>query len=83
MRRAFIFNHWNQFDLFIILMSAVDIYIESQFGLSEINFQMINIVRVFKMFRLTRALRLVKVCHFLLCNQNFYLLFIFCHFHIV
>lgn len=66
MRRAYFFNHWNQFDFFIIVMSAVDIFIESHFGLAEINIQMIKIVRVFKMFRLTRALRLVKVCHFLL-----------------
>ncbi|XP_041965553.1 sodium/hydrogen exchanger 10-like isoform X1 [Alosa sapidissima] len=61
MRRAYIFNHWNQFDIFILLVSGVDIYIETKFGLSEINFHMINIVRVFKMFRLTRALRLVKI----------------------
>ncbi|XP_063053024.1 sodium/hydrogen exchanger 10-like [Engraulis encrasicolus] len=61
MRKAYIFNHWNQFDLFILIMSAVDIYIETQFGLAQINIQMIRMVRMFKMFRLTRALRLVKI----------------------
>ncbi|MGH0136878.1 UNVERIFIED_CONTAM: hypothetical protein FKN15_009590 [Acipenser sinensis] len=61
MRRAYLFNHWNQFDLFIISMAAVDIIFDQLFGFSDLNIHMIKIVRVFRMFRLTRALRLVKI----------------------
>ncbi|XP_041131503.1 sodium/hydrogen exchanger 10-like [Polyodon spathula] len=61
MRRAYLFNHWNQFDLFIIAMAAVDIIFDQLFGFSDLNIHMIKIVRVFRMFRLTRALRLVKI----------------------
>uniref|UniRef100_W5M3J2 Solute carrier family 9 member C1 n=1 Tax=Lepisosteus oculatus TaxID=7918 RepID=W5M3J2_LEPOC len=61
MRRAYLFNHWNQFDLFIILMAAVDIIIDQVFGFVDLNIHMIKIVRVSRMFRLTRALRLVKI----------------------
>lgn len=54
MRQAYIFNHWNQFDLLIIALAAVDIAIDRYF-------KNIMIVRMFKMFRLVRGLRLVKV----------------------
>ncbi|CAB1323366.1 unnamed protein product, partial [Coregonus sp. 'balchen'] len=63
MRKAYIFNHWNQFDLFIIILACVDIFLDHYFETTAyvVNIHMIKIVKVSKMIRLTRALRLVKI----------------------
>ncbi|KAM6973381.1 sperm-specific sodium:proton exchanger-like [Aplochiton taeniatus] len=63
MRKAYIFNHWNQFDLFLILMAFADILIEHFMGANEAyyNIQTLKLVRISKMLRLTRALRLCKI----------------------
>ncbi|KAI4889848.1 hypothetical protein NFI96_010474 [Prochilodus magdalenae] len=57
--RSYIMSHWNQFDLFVIVLAIVDIIIDQYFA--SLNMHMIKIVRVSKMIRLTRVLRLVKV----------------------
>ncbi|XP_036423821.1 sodium/hydrogen exchanger 10-like [Colossoma macropomum] len=59
MRKAYILNPWNQFDLFIIVLAVVDIVIND--CVASFKVQMIRIVRVSKMFRLTRVLRLIKI----------------------
>ncbi|KAL6480686.1 hypothetical protein MHYP_G00117190 [Metynnis hypsauchen] len=59
MRKAYILNPWNQFDLFIIVLAVVDIIINDFVASLEV--QMFRIIRVSKMFRLTRALRLIKI----------------------
>ncbi|XP_064785116.1 sperm-specific sodium:proton exchanger-like [Oncorhynchus masou masou] len=63
MRKAYIFNHWNQFDLFIIVLACVDIFLDHYLETTAyvVNIHMIKIVKVSKMIRLTRALRLVKI----------------------
>ncbi|KAJ7997849.1 hypothetical protein DPEC_G00216430 [Dallia pectoralis] len=63
MRKAYIFNHWNQYDLFLIVLASVDIFLDHYIKSSKhkVNIYIIKIVRVSKMIRLTRALRLVKL----------------------
>lgn len=60
MRTAYIFNHWNQFDIFIIVLAAADITIDHFLDMQE-NYFNIQMIKIVKMFRLTRALRLLKV----------------------
>lgn len=57
-RKAYIFDHWNQFDLFIITLAAADLVIDHLFERSE---HKVRAVRVFRLIRLARVLRLLKV----------------------
>lgn len=57
MRKAYIFDHWNQFDLFIITLAAADLVIDHLFERSE---HKVRAVRVFRLIRLARVLRLLK-----------------------
>ncbi|XP_055505585.1 sodium/hydrogen exchanger 10-like isoform X2 [Leucoraja erinacea] len=56
-RKAYIFDHWNQFDLFIITLAAADLVIDHLFERSE---HKVRAVRVFRLIRLARVLRLLK-----------------------
>ncbi|XP_067901963.1 sperm-specific sodium:proton exchanger-like [Heterodontus francisci] len=58
LRKAYIFDHWNQFDLFIIILAAADILIDQLF---ERSVHKIRTVRIFRLVRLARVLRLLKV----------------------
>ncbi|XP_041052584.1 sodium/hydrogen exchanger 10-like [Carcharodon carcharias] len=57
-RKAYIFDHWNQFDVFIITLAAADIVIDQLFERSE---HQVRTVRIFRLIRLARVLRLLKV----------------------
>ncbi|XP_014349995.1 sperm-specific sodium:proton exchanger-like isoform X2 [Latimeria chalumnae] len=59
MRKTYIFNHWNQFDLFIIIMAAIDIVLENLYGVNW-NMQILRIIRITRLIRITRILRLIK-----------------------
>ncbi|GCC30939.1 hypothetical protein chiPu_0009393 [Chiloscyllium punctatum] len=57
-RKAYIFDHWNQFDVFIITLAAADIIIDQLF---ERSVHKIRTVRIFRLVRLARVLRLLKI----------------------
>ncbi|XP_051885654.1 sodium/hydrogen exchanger 10-like [Pristis pectinata] len=57
-RKVYIFDHWNQFDLFIITLAAADIIIDHLFDRSE---HKVRTVRIFRLIRLARVLRLLKI----------------------
>ncbi|XP_032894450.1 sodium/hydrogen exchanger 10-like [Amblyraja radiata] len=57
-RKAYIFDHWNQFDLFIITLAAADLIIDHLFERSE---HKVRAIRVFRLIRLARVLRLLKI----------------------
>ncbi|XP_075422849.1 sperm-specific sodium:proton exchanger-like isoform X3 [Ascaphus truei] len=59
MRRAYIFNHWNQFDLFILLIGIVEMIVHHIMIASGTNF--IKFIRTFRFLRLIRVLRLFKI----------------------
>ncbi|XP_069757312.1 sperm-specific sodium:proton exchanger-like isoform X4 [Narcine bancroftii] len=57
-RKGYIFDHWNQFDLFIIILATADIIIDHLFQHSE---HKVRTVRVFRLIRFARVLRLLKI----------------------
>ncbi|XP_048463260.1 sodium/hydrogen exchanger 10-like [Rhincodon typus] len=57
-RKAYIFDHWNQFDVFIITLATADIVIDQLF---ERSVHKIRTVRIFRLVRLARVLRLLKI----------------------
>eukprot|EP00062_Callorhinchus_milii_P003526 gi/632941740/ref/XP_007886027.1/ PREDICTED: sodium/hydrogen exchanger 10-like [Callorhinchus milii] len=57
-RKAYIFDHWNQFDIFIIVLATADIILDQLF---ERTVHMIRTVRIFRLVRLARVLRLLKI----------------------
>uniref|UniRef100_UPI00398F830F sperm-specific sodium:proton exchanger-like isoform X2 n=1 Tax=Pristiophorus japonicus TaxID=55135 RepID=UPI00398F830F len=58
LQKAYIFDHWNQFDLFILTLATTDILIDHLF---ERSVHKVRTVRIFKLVRLTRVLRLLKI----------------------
>ncbi|EMP38659.1 Sodium/hydrogen exchanger 10 [Chelonia mydas] len=61
MRRSYIFHHWNQFELVIIIVGLIDIMIINVFKPLHPTYNMIKTIRVFRIFRLIRVLRLLKM----------------------
>ncbi|TFK00417.1 ras-related and estrogen-regulated growth inhibitor-like [Platysternon megacephalum] len=60
MGRAYIFHHWNQFELVIIIVGLIDIMIINIFKTLHPAYRMIKTIRVFRVIRLIRVLRLLK-----------------------
>ncbi|XP_060135516.1 sodium/hydrogen exchanger 10-like, partial [Zootoca vivipara] len=61
MGRTYIFYHWNQFDLIIIVVGVVDVMISHFFKKLRTKFQMLNTIRIFRFVRVLRILRLFKL----------------------
>ncbi|CAM4584205.1 unnamed protein product [Caretta caretta] len=61
MRRSYIFHHWNQFELVIIIVGLIDIMIINVFKPLHPTYNTIKTIRVFRIFRLIRVLRLLKL----------------------
>ncbi|TFJ96608.1 Sodium/hydrogen exchanger 10 [Platysternon megacephalum] len=60
MGRAYIFHHWNQFELVIIIVGLIDIMIINIFKPLHPTYHMIKTISVFRVIRLIRVLRLLK-----------------------
>ncbi|XP_033012074.1 sodium/hydrogen exchanger 10-like [Lacerta agilis] len=60
MGRSYIFYHWNQFDLIIIVVGVVDVMITSFFKTLSRPY-MIGTIRIFRFIRVLRILRLFKL----------------------
>ncbi|KAG6928604.1 putative solute carrier family 9 member C2 (putative), partial [Chelydra serpentina] len=61
MGRTYIFHHWNQFELIIIIVGLIDIMIINVFKPLHPTYHMIKTIRVFRIIRLIRVLRLLKL----------------------
>ncbi|XP_043921995.1 sodium/hydrogen exchanger 10 [Protopterus annectens] len=61
MRNEYISNHWNQFDILLIVIGMIDIIIDRLHSHAIIGMHVFSTIRVFKVFRLIRALRLLKI----------------------
>ncbi|XP_039393785.1 sodium/hydrogen exchanger 10-like isoform X5 [Mauremys reevesii] len=61
MGKAYIFHHWNQFELVIIIVGLIDIMIINIFKPLHPTYHMIKTIRVFRIIRLIRVLRLLKL----------------------
>ncbi|XP_053251595.1 sodium/hydrogen exchanger 10-like isoform X2 [Podarcis raffonei] len=61
MGRTYIFYHWNQFDLIIIVVGVVDVMIINLFKTLSTTYHMINTIRIFRFIRVLRILRLFKL----------------------
>ncbi|XP_072046818.1 sperm-specific sodium:proton exchanger-like [Amphiura filiformis] len=62
LRKYYFFSHWNQFDLFIIVLSLVDIILDITIGdTGGFSPQVFKLVKILRLFRGLRMLRLVKV----------------------
>ncbi|XP_039394478.1 sodium/hydrogen exchanger 10-like isoform X10 [Mauremys reevesii] len=61
MGKAYIFHHWNQFELVIIIVGLIDIMIINIFKPLHPTYHMIKTIRVFRIIRLIRVTRLLKM----------------------
>ncbi|KYO41575.1 sodium/hydrogen exchanger 11 [Alligator mississippiensis] len=61
MGKTYIFYHWNQFDILIIVIGLIDIFIIIVFKSVHTSYHVINTIRVFRIVRLIRILRLLKI----------------------
>ena len=63
LRQYYFYSKWNIFDFFILLVSLVDIIVELSLPESMSSFSpaVLRIIRVFRILRVGRGLRLVKV----------------------
>ena len=63
LRQYYFYSKWNIFDFFILLVSLVDIIVELSLPESTSSFSpaVLRIIRVFRILRVGRGLRLVKV----------------------
>ncbi|XP_039394470.1 sodium/hydrogen exchanger 10-like isoform X3 [Mauremys reevesii] len=61
MGKAYIFHHWNQFELVIIIVGLIDIMIINIFKPLHPTYHMIKTIRVFRIIRLIRVTRLLKL----------------------
>ncbi|XP_061465920.1 sodium/hydrogen exchanger 10-like isoform X3 [Rhineura floridana] len=61
MGRTYIYYHWNQFDLIIIVVGVVDVMIINLFKSLSPSYPMINAIRIFRFIRILRILRLLKL----------------------
>ena len=62
LRKYYFFSHWNQFDMFIIILSMVDIILDTTIGdTGGFSPQMLKVVKLFRLLRGLRMLRLFKV----------------------
>ncbi|CAH1258973.1 SLC9C1 [Branchiostoma lanceolatum] len=60
LRKHYFFSHWNQFDLFIIAVSIIDIVLDNIFGNVDFNPAIFRIAKIFRLLRAMRMLRLSK-----------------------
>ncbi|XP_019375384.1 PREDICTED: sodium/hydrogen exchanger 10-like [Gavialis gangeticus] len=61
MGKTYIFYHWNQFDMLIIIIGLIDIFIIITFKSVHTSYHVVNTIRVFRIVRLIRILRLLKI----------------------
>ncbi|XP_060625839.2 solute carrier family 9 member C1-like [Anolis sagrei] len=61
MGRTYIYYHWNQFDLIIIVVGIIDVMIINLFKNMTPSYPMINTIRIFRFGRLLRVFRLFKL----------------------
>ncbi|KAH0621027.1 hypothetical protein JD844_022028 [Phrynosoma platyrhinos] len=61
MGRTYIYYHWNQFDLIIIVLGIIDVMIINLFKNMTPSYPMINTIRMFRFGRLVRVFRLLKL----------------------
>ncbi|XP_019402816.1 PREDICTED: sodium/hydrogen exchanger 10-like [Crocodylus porosus] len=61
MGKTYIFYHWNQFDMLIIIIGLIDIFIINTVKSVHTSYHVINAIRVFRIVRLIRILRLLKI----------------------
>ena len=61
-RRYYIFSNWNKFDLFILIMSFIDIILDEVIGDNKgFNPAVLKVVKLIRLLRGLRMLRLFKV----------------------
>ncbi|XP_062823628.1 sodium/hydrogen exchanger 10 isoform X17 [Anolis carolinensis] len=61
MGRTYIYYHWNQFDLIVIVVGIIDVMIINLFKNMTPSYPMINTIRIFRFGRLLRVFRLFKL----------------------
>ena len=68
-RKYYFFSHWNQFDFFILFTSAIDIVVDlalEDLDTGGFSPNIFKVAKVFRLLRISRALRLFKVNYSLL-----------------
>ncbi|XP_048340517.1 sodium/hydrogen exchanger 10-like [Sphaerodactylus townsendi] len=58
---AYLYHHWNQFELLIVIVGIIDVIIMNVLKRIQPEYYVIKTISVFRIFRLLRILRLLKV----------------------
>lgn len=61
MGRAYLFHHWNQFELLIVIVGIIDVILLNLFASVGSPHDVLSTVTVFRIIRVFRILRLFKV----------------------